>query len=176
MALKFLRDNDMSYNMFAMPSFKTTDSWNWFEHPLSNNVTPFDEEKNKCESGAYIVKMISHNSKVTLVASGSEVELALDVHNALKENSIESKVVSMPCQELFDKQSDDFKKDILDKESLIVTIEAGNVSSWKKYLGGKGISLGIDRFGESAPYKKVYEHLNLSVEKIVLAIQERLRK
>ena len=120
--------------------------------------------------------MISHNSKVTLVASGSEVELALDVHNALKENNIESKVVSMPCQELFDKQSDDFKKDILDEDSLIVTIEAGNVSSWKKYLGGKGISLGIDRFGESAPYKKVYEHLNLSVEKIVIAIQEKLRK
>jgi len=139
-------------------------------------INPKLSEKNKCENGAYIVKITSHDNKVTLVASGSEVELALDVHNALKENNIESKVVSMPCQELFDKQSDDFKKDILDQESLIVTIEAGNVSSWKKYLGAKGISLGIDRFGESAPYKKVYEHLNLSVEKIVIAIQERLRK
>ena len=92
----------------------------------------------------------------------SEVELALNVHEALKTNNIESKVVSMPCQELFDKQSDDFKKDILDKESLVVTIEAGNVSSWKKYSGDKGISLGIDRFGESAPYKEIYEYLNLS--------------
>ena len=82
----------------------------------------------------------------------------------------------MPCQELFDKQSDNFKKNILDEDSLIVTIEAGNVSSWKKYLGGKGISLGIDRFGESAPYKKVYDHLNLSVEKIVPIIQKELRK
>ena len=120
--------------------------------------------------------MASHNNKVTLVASGSEVELALEVHNSLKEINIESKVVSMPCQELFDKQSDDFKKNIIDKESLVVTIEAGNVSSWKKYLGSKGMSLGIDRFGESAPYKKVYEHLNLSVEKIVNTIQESLRK
>ena len=76
----------------------------------------------------------------------------------------------------FDKQSEDFKKEILDEDSLVVTIEAGNVSSWKKYLGGKGLSLGINKFGESAPYKKVYEHLDLSVEKIVLAIQERLRK
>ena len=58
----------------------------------------------------------------------------------------------------------------------IVTIEAGNVSSWKKYLGSKGLSLGIDRFGESAPYKKVYDHLNLSVEKIVTSIQNALRK
>ena len=139
-------------------------------------INPKFSEKNECENGAYIVKMNSHDNKVTLIASGSEVELALNVHDALKENNIESKVVSMPCQELFDKQSDDFKKNILDEESLIVTIEAGNVSSWKKYLGGKGISLGIDRFGESAPYKKVYEHLNLSVEKIVLAIQEKLRK
>jgi len=139
-------------------------------------INPKFSENNKCENGAYIVKITSHNSKVTLVASGSEVELALNVQDALKGNNIESKVVSMPCQELFDKQSDDFKKDILDEESLIVTIEAGNVSSWKKYLGGKGISLGIDRFGESAPYKKVYEHLNLSVEKIVIAIQEKLRK
>ena len=120
--------------------------------------------------------MTSHNNKVTLVASGSEVELALNVHNALKENNIESKVVSMPCQELFDKQSDDFKKNILDEESLIFTIEAGNVSSWKKYSGGKGMSFGIDRFGESAPYKKVYEHLDLSVEKIILAIQKKLRE
>ena len=79
-------------------------------------------------------------------------------------------------QELFDKQPDNFKKEILDEESLIVTIEAGSVSSWKKYLNGKGISFGIDRFGESAPYKQVYEHLNLSEEKIVIAIQEELRK
>ncbi len=139
-------------------------------------INPKFSENNRCENGAYIVKIGSHNYKVTLVASGSEVELALNVHDELKANNIESKVVSMPCQELFDKQSDDFKKDILDKESLIVTIEAGNVSSWKKYIGDKGISLGIDRFGESAPYKKVYEHLNLSVEKIVVAIQEILRK
>ena len=139
-------------------------------------INPEFSEKNKCENGAYVVKITSHDNKVTLVASGSEVELALNTQIALKENNIESKVVSMPCQELFDKQSDDFKKDILDQDSLIVTMEAGDVSSWKKYSGDRGISLGINKFGESAPYKKVYEHLNLSVEKIVIAIQERLRK
>ena len=139
-------------------------------------INPKFSEKNKCETGAYIVKLNSHDNKVTLVASGSEVEIALEVHNLLKEQNIESKVVSMPCHELFDKQSDDFKSDILDKDSLIITIEAGNVSSWKKYLGDRGITFGIDRFGESAPYRKVYEHLNLSAEKITLAIQEKLRK
>ncbi len=139
-------------------------------------INPSFSKDNKCEKGAYIVNLTSHDNKVTLVASGSEVELALNVQNELKKNNIQSKVVSMPCQELFDNQSDDFKKDILDEDSLVVTIEAGNVSSWKKYLGKKGISLGIDRFGESAPYKKIYDHLNLSVEKILTTIQNRLRE
>ena len=140
-------------------------------------INPKFSTKNECENGAYIVKMNSHDYKVTLVATGSEVELALSVHDALNKNNIESKVVSMPCQELFDKQSDDFKKSILDESSLVVTIEAGDVTSWKKYLNNsKGISFGVNRFGESAPYKKVYEHLDLSVEKIVLSIQNKLRK
>ncbi len=138
-------------------------------------VNPQFSENNKCEKGAYIVKLDSHDNKVTLVASGSEVELALNVQSALKENNINSKVISMPCQELFNKQSDDFKKDILDFDSLIVTIEAGGITSWKKYSGDKGLSLGIETFGESAPYKKIYEHFGLTVEKIVIAIQEKLR-
>ena len=62
------------------------------------------------------------------------------------------------------------------EDDVIQKIEAGNISSWKKYVGAKGVSLGIERFGESAPYKKIYEHLNLSVEKIVTTIQARLRK
>jgi len=82
----------------------------------------------------------------------------------------------MPCQELFEKQSEDYKKDILDNDSLKVTIEAGSVSSWRKYSGNNGLALGIDKFGESAPYKKIYDHLNLSVEKIVVRIQQLLRK
>ena len=139
-------------------------------------INPSFSENNKCEKGAYVVNITSHDNKVTLIASGSEVELALNVQNELKKNNVHSKVVSMPCQELFDKQSNDFKKDILDEDSLIVTIEAGNVSSWKKYLGKKGISLGIDRFGKSAPYKKIYDHLNLSVEKILATIQNKLRE
>ena len=139
-------------------------------------INPKFSEKNECENGAYVVKMESHDNKVTLVASGSEVELALNVQSALKQYDIQSKVVSMPCQELFDKQTEKYKKNILEQDTLIVTIEAGNISSWQKYLGEKDISMGISRFGESAPYKKIYEHLNLSVEKIVDTIQKQLRK
>ena len=138
-------------------------------------INPNFEEINKCEKGAYALKINSHDNKVTLVASGSEVELALDVQSALKEVNINSKVISMPCQELFNKQPGNYKKDILDSETLIVTIEAGGVSSWEKFSGEKGISLGINNFGESAPYKKIYDHFNLTVEKIVSIIQNNLR-
>ena len=123
-------------------------------------INPSLSKENKCALGAYQVNITSHDCNVVLVASGSEVELALDTQKQLKENNIESKVVSMPCHELFDIQSDEYKKEILDPGSIIITIEAGNTSSWKKYVGEKGATLGIDSFGESAPYKEVYNHFD----------------
>ena len=89
-------------------------------------------QREKCEKGAYVVNLTSHESNVTLIASGTEVELAL-VQNKLKENNIHSKVVSMPCMELFDKQPEDYRKDILEENSLIITLEAGSVMSTKIY-------------------------------------------
>ncbi len=138
---------------------------------ISNNFS----ESNKCEKGAYVVNITSHDYKTILIASGSEVELALRVQESLLKNGINSKVVSMPCQELFEIQSNEYKKNVLDDDSLIVTIEAGETSNWKKYLKGNGISFGIDRFGESAPYKEIYNSLNLSEDKIVSEIQNKLR-
>ena len=132
--------------------------------------------KNKCEYGAYTVKVTSHDSNIVLVASGSELELAIKVQELLKDNNLESKVVSMPCMELFDKQHADYKKEIFSDNSIVFTLEAGNVSSWEKYKGSKGYSFGIEKFGESAPYKKVYEHFNLTEEKILNIIQAHLRK
>ena len=82
----------------------------------------------------------------------------------------------MPCMELFDKQSADYQNDILEENSLIVTLEAGSIMSWQKYIKYNGINLGIDKFGESAPYKEVYNHLDLSEEKITSFIQKKLRE
>ena len=139
-------------------------------------INPKNTNENKCEKGAYIVNITSHESNVTIIASGTEVELALKVQKKLKENNIHSKVVSMPCMELFDKQPEDFRKDIIEENTLIVTLEAGSVVPWKKYTNKRGINIGIDRFGESAPYKNVYEHFGLSEEKITDLIQKRLRE
>ena len=138
-------------------------------------INPKNSKENKCEKGAYTVNLTSHESNVTIVASGTEVELALKVQDKLKENNIHSKVVSMPCMELFDKQSEDFRKDILEENSLIVTLEAGSVMSWQKYTKNNGINLGIDKFGESAPYKEVYKHFKMSEEDITNFIQKKLR-
>ena len=139
-------------------------------------INPKNSKENKCEKGAYVVNLTSHESNVTLVASGTEVELALKVQEKLKENNIHSKVVSMPCMELFDKQPEDYRKDILEENSLIITIEAGSVMSWQKYIKNKGANLGIDKFGESAPYKEVYKHFKLSEEDITNFIQKKLRE
>ena len=138
-------------------------------------INPKISKENICEKGAYTVKLTSHDSNVTLIASGTEVELALKVQEKLKENNIQSKVVSMPCMELFDKQPEDYRRDILEENSLIVTIEAGSIISWQKYIKGKGLNLGIDEFGESAPYKEIYKHFKLSEDDITNFIQKKLR-
>ena len=102
-------------------------------------INPNNSKENKCEKGAYTVKITSHDSNVVLIASGTEVELALKVQEKLQENNIHSKVVSMPCMELFDKQPEEYQKDILEENSLIITIEAGSIMSWQKYIKNKGI-------------------------------------
>ena len=135
-----------------------------------------NSENNKCEKGAYTVKVTSHDSNVVLVASGSELELALKIQENLKGVNIDSKVVSMPCMELFDIQPEKYKKEIFNNDSIVFTLEAGSVSSWQKYKGEKGYCFGIDKFGESAPYKKIYEHFGLTEDRILNVIQKHLRK
>ena len=139
-------------------------------------INPKNSKENKCEKGAYVVNITSHENNVTIVASGTEVELALRVQEKLKENNIHSKVVSMPCMELFDKQPEDFRNDIIEKNSIVITLEAGSILSWQKYLNNKGMNIGIDQFGESAPYKELYSHFGLSEEKITDFIQKKLRE
>ena len=147
---------------------------------LSRQKVPYINQsnlkENRCEKGAYIVKITSHDNNVTIVSSGTEVELALKVQEKLKENNINSKVVSMPCMELFDKQSEDYRKNIIEENSMIITLEAGSVMSWQKYIKNKGMNIGIDKFGESAPYKEVYSHFDLTEEKITNFIQKKLRE
>ena len=136
-------------------------------------INPSHSKENKSELGAYIVNTTSQNNEVTLIASGSEVELALQAQKELKEINIESKVVSMPCQELFNQQSNDYKNEIINKEVPTITIEASSVCSWEKYSKN---NMGIETFGESAPFKEIYKHFNLTSAKIVELAKKLIEK
>ena len=127
-------------------------------------VNPSHTKENKSKLGAYIINTTSQDIAVTLIASGSEVELALHAQKELKEINIDSKVVSMPCQELFNQQSIDYKNEIINKNVPVITVEASSISSWEKYSKN---NMGIETFGESAPFKEVYNHFNLTSAKIV---------
>jgi transketolase len=126
--------------------------------------------------GAYEIKKSGSNSEVTLIASGSEVQIAIDAQKKLQNENINSKVVSMPCQELFDKQPKEYKDKIIEKNSVKISIEAGSILGWEKYVGPSGISLGIKSFGKSAPYKTIYEYFNLTSDNIVKLAKKMLNK
>ena len=80
----------------------------------------------------------------------------------------------MPCQKLFDQQSEGYKNKILNETKLVVSIEASETNYWKKYTGNHGLNFGINDFGKSAPYKKIYNHFELNSENIIKKIKEKL--
>ena len=130
--------------------------------------------KNESSSGAYEILRTGEKIKLTIISSGSETNLACDISHKLATESIYSKVVSMPCQELFDQQSKDYKKKILNETPLTVSIEASETDYWKKYTGTNGLNFGINDFGKSAPYKQIYNYFELSSESIIKKIKEKL--
>ena len=118
-----------------------------------NPVRKTHSNKNLCSLGAYEVLRTSRKINLTILASGSEVNLAIEVSHKLAKDKIYSKVISMPCMELFELQSKSYKNKILEETKFKISIEAGSSDCWKKYVGDNGIAFGIDEFGKSAPYK-----------------------
>jgi transketolase len=118
--------------------------------------------------GAYIVKKESTKPDFTLMATGSEVTLALDVAHALAKRDKSVRVVSMPCWELFDAQSDEYKKELLGGDlGKRVSIEAGVTQGWHRWIGPDGIAIGIDTFGESAPMSDLQLEFGFNVDAIL---------
>ena len=139
-----------------------------------NPVRIKNSAKNESSVGAYEVLRANENISLTIISSGSETSLACDICHKLAIENIYSKVVSMPCQELFDRQSEVYKNKILNETKLVVSIEASETGYWKKYTGANGLNFGIDDFGKSAPYKEIYNHFNLNSESIIKKIKEKL--
>ena len=153
---------------------ETIECW---EHALKSSKTPSVlsltrqnlnpirkkiSKTNKCSLGAYEVLRTNKKIHLTILASGSEVNLAIETSHKLAKDKIYSKVISMPCQDLFDLQSNSYKQKIINETKIKVSIEAASTDCWKKYVGIDGLTFGIDTFGKSAPYKEIYKHFGLT--------------
>ena len=137
------------------------------------NLAPVRMERsdeNLSSRGAYRLKAASGRRKVILIATGSEVEIAIAVAANLEGEGIGADVVSMPCTEMFDLQPDAYREEILpdvsNREILRVSIEAGTTFGWERYTGLHGLRIGIDRFGASAPATDLYDHFGITAPKI----------
>lgn len=134
----------------------------------------FDASENLCARGGYRLKAAENVRRVVLIATGSEVSLALDVARALEAQGTGTDVVSMPCTELFDAQDASYRAGLMPRDALVVSIEAGVTLGWERYTGLDGLNIGINRFGASAPADKLYDFFGLTVEKIIPQITARL--
>ena len=120
--------------------------------------------------GGYILKDCEGEPQVILMATGSEVELATTAADVLAAEGVKVRVLSMPCTDLFDRQDMAYKESILPASvTARVAIEAGSTSLWYKYVGLQGAVIGLDRFGESAPAKELFEYFGITAEKLVEA-------
>lgn len=131
--------------------------------------------ENLSSKGAYIIRDCDGTRKVTILATGSEVEIAIQAKEILDKKGVPTVVVSMPCWELFDKQDQSYKDSVLGEESFRIAIEAGATMGWNKYVGCEGTIIGLDHFGASAPYKILYEKFGLTADHIINLVEGRLK-
>lgn len=124
--------------------------------------------------GGYRLKAAEAARKVVIVATGSEVEIAMACAAQLESAGIGADVVSMPCAELFVQQDAAYRADLLPADALKVSIEAGVTAGWERFTGQDGLNFGIDRFGASAPADQLYSYFGLTAEAIVPQITARL--
>lgn len=125
--------------------------------------------------GAYIIKECKSKPQIIILATGSEVSLAIDVAKLMNEKQVQ--VISIPCLELFEKQSKEYKEQLLPKRGCLkVSIEAGITQGWEKYTGGTGLNIGLDHYGASAPGNVLAEEFGFTPQKIKTKIEEHLGK
>ena len=121
--------------------------------------------------GGYVLHDSEETPRAIIIATGSEVGIAAEAHEALTQQGIPVRVVSMPSTEVFDQQPEDYRASVLPPDVTVrVSIEAGVTDYWYKYTGFQGARLGVDSFGESAPYKEVYAHFGLTPRDVVSTV------
>lgn len=136
------------------------------------------KKENLSALGGYVIRdefnHIRDNLQVTLIATGSEVSIAVEAQKLLSARNVASKVVSMPCRELFDAQPDSYRKKVIEGCTIVVAIEAAVKFGWEKYTGEYGMFVGMEGFGASGPAPELYKHFGITAEDIVKKVMERL--
>jgi transketolase len=144
------------------------------------NVPTFDRTKYApavgLHRGAYVLADTEGRPEVLLLATGSEVQLAVDARESLAAEGVRARVVSMPCWEAFEEQDEDYRHSVLPPDvTARVAVEAASPFGWARYVGLNGAVVGLDRFGESAPYEDVYRQVGISADAVVEAARRVLR-
>ena len=124
--------------------------------------------------GGYVLTNGDAEPDITLIATGSEVQLAVGAAAELERGGVAARVVSMPCTEVFDAQPEQYRSHVLPPDGARLAIEAGATAGWWRYVGGRGAVVGIDEFGHSAPAKVLFAHFGFTVEAVVAAARRLL--
>jgi transketolase len=130
-------------------------------------------KENLCALGGYIL-VDTPSPRVVLIATGSEVHIALTAQTLLAKHSIPARVVSLPCFALFDAQPERYRAEVLPKDCLRVAIEAGCAFGWERYIGENGLFIGMPGFGASAPAEALYAHFGITPEAVVEKVRQAL--
>ncbi|GAA0567425.1 transketolase [Craurococcus roseus] len=134
-----------------------------------------DAGENRCARGGYVVAEASSGSRrATLIASGSEVQVALAASDLLEAEGIPCAVVSLPCWELFAEQDEGYRAEVLGEDALRVGIEAAAEFGWSRWLGERGLFIGMPGFGASAPAEHLFRHFGITPEVAAAAVRKRL--
>ncbi len=131
-------------------------------------------QENLCARGAYVLAPAEGAARVTLFASGSEVSVALEARAELQAEGIATRVVSIPCWELFEKQAKDYRAEILGEGTVRVAVEAAAALGWERFVGPEGAMIGMTSFGASAPGSDLFRHFGITAEAVVEAVKARL--
>ena len=133
-----------------------------------------DADQNRSAKGAYRLVSATADKQVVLLATGSEVQFAVEAAKSLEADGIGADVISMPCWELFEAQDETYQGSLIPHDVLAVSIEAGTTFGWHKWTGRDGINIGIDRFGLSAPAEELFKYFGLTSEAIVAQVKAKL--
>ncbi|EJF97383.1 transketolase [Bartonella elizabethae F9251 = ATCC 49927] len=134
------------------------------------------EEENLCTLGAYELLTASDEAKVTLFASGSELQIAVKAREALEEKGIPTRVVSVPCFELFSQQSCSYQRALIGDAPIKIAIEAAVAQGWDRFIGCDGVFIGMESFGASGIIDDLYTHFGLTFENVVATVERELEK